>query len=56
MDETYIKVKGEWTYLYRSVDKLGKTLDFMLSKRGNKTAAAKFFARALEVNGLPGRS
>jgi len=47
---------GEWTYLYRAVDKLGKTLDFMLSKRGNKTAAAKFFARALEVNGLPGRS
>ena len=44
------------TYLYRAVDKLGKTLDFMLSKRGNKTAAAKFFARALEVNGLPGRS
>ena len=53
MDETYIKVKGEWTYLYRSVDKLGKTLDFMLSKRRNKTTATKFFARALEVNGLP---
>lgn len=53
MDETYIKVKGEWFYLYRAVDKLGKTLDFMLSKRRNKTAATKFFARALEVNGLP---
>ena len=53
MDETYIKVKGEWVYLYRAVDKLGKTLDFMLSKRRNKTAATKFFARALEVNGLP---
>ncbi len=53
MDETYIKVKGEWTYLYRAVDKLGKTLDFMLSKRRNKAAATKFFARALEVNGLP---
>lgn len=39
MDETYIKVKGEWFYLYRAVDKLGKTLDFMLSKRRNKTAA-----------------
>ena len=33
MDETYIKVKGDWVYLYRAVDKLGKTLDFMLSKR-----------------------
>lgn len=53
MDETYIKVKGEWTYLYRAVDKHGKTLDFMLSKRRNKAAATKFFARALEVNGLP---
>jgi hypothetical protein len=53
MDETYIKVKGEWFYLYRAVDKLGKTLDFMLSKRRNKTAATKFFARALEVNWLP---
>lgn len=31
MDETYIKVKGAWTYLYRAVDRHGKTLDFMLS-------------------------
>ena len=53
MDETYIKVKGEWVYLYRAVDKLGKTLDFMLSKRRNKAAPTEFFARALEVNGLP---
>ena len=53
MDETYIKVKGAWVYLYRAVDKHGKTLDFMLSQRRNKPAATKFFARALEVNGLP---
>ena len=53
MDETYIQVKGEWTYLYRAVDKFSKTIDFMLSKRRNKTAATKFFARALEVNGRP---
>ena len=53
MDETYIRVKGEWVYLYRAVDKFGKTLDFMLSRRRNKKAATKFFARALEVNGLP---
>lgn len=52
MDETYIRVKGEWVYLYRAVDKFGKTLDFMLSKRRNKPTATKFFARALEVNGL----
>lgn len=55
MDETYIKVNGEWVYLYRAVDKLGKTLDFMLSKRRNKAEAAKFFARALEVNGMPSK-
>jgi putative transposase len=54
-DETYIRVKGKWTYLYRAVDKLGKTLDFMLPERRNKAAATKFFARALEVNGLPRR-
>ena len=33
MDETYIKVKGKWTYLYRAVDSQGDTLDFMLSER-----------------------
>jgi putative transposase len=53
MDETYIKVKGTWVYLYRAVDKYGKTLDFMLSPRRNKPAATNFFARMLEVNGLP---
>lgn len=53
MDEIYIKVKGEWVYLYRAVDKLGKTLDFMLSTRRKKAAATKFFARPLEVNDLP---
>ena len=53
MDETQIKVKGTWVYLCRAVDKHGKTLDFMLSERRNKLAATRFFARMLEVNGLP---
>lgn len=53
MDETYVRVKGEWAYLYRAVDKHGKTLDFMLSKPRNKAAATKVFERALEVNALP---
>ena len=36
MDKTYIKVKGKWMYLYRTVDKHGKTPDFILSKRRDK--------------------
>ena len=39
MDETYIKVKGAWMYLYRAVDKEGNTVDFLLTKRRNKRAA-----------------
>jgi len=55
MDETYIKVKGRWTYYYRAVDKTGKTLDFMLSERRNKAAARRFFKRAIDTNGVPVR-
>tara|TARA_B100000780_G_scaffold271042_1_gene231553 strand:+ start:2584 stop:3102 length:519 start_codon:yes stop_codon:yes gene_type:complete len=55
MDETYIKVKGKWTYLYRAIDKHGKTLDFMLSKRREKAAARLFFRCAIETNGVPSR-
>ena len=55
MDETYIKVKGKWAYLYRAVDKHGKTLDFMLSKRRDKAAARRFFKPAIKVNGVPHR-
>ncbi len=36
MDETYIKVKGVWTYLYRAVDKSGKTIDFLLTEKRDK--------------------
>ncbi len=53
LDESFIKMKGTWVYLYRAVDKHGKTLDFMLSERRNKPAATRFFARTLEVNGPP---
>jgi transposase-like protein len=48
VDETYIKVKGKWTYLYRAVDSNGDTLDFMLSKKRNKKAATKFFKKVLK--------
>ncbi len=47
VDETYIKVKGVWTYLYRAVDSLGQTIDFLLSARRNADAAKRFFRKAL---------
>ena len=47
VDETYIKVKGAWTYLYRAVDSLGQTIDFRLSVRRDAEAAKCFFRKAL---------
>ena len=43
VDETYIKVKGKWKYLYRAVDSHGMTKDFMLSAKRDKKAAVKIF-------------
>ena len=42
MDETYIKVKGQWRYLYRAVDKTGQTIDFLLTEERDKQAASGF--------------
>ena len=53
MDETYIKVKGEWKYLYRAVDKHGKTIDFLLTEQRDKEAALRFLKKAIRRNGLP---
>jgi putative transposase len=55
MDETYIKVRGKWTYLYRAVDRDGQTLDFLLSERRDLAAARRFFKRAIGTNGVPDR-
>jgi putative transposase len=55
MDETYIRVKGKWTYLYRAVDRDGQTLDFLLSNRRDLSAARRFFKRAIGTNGVPDR-
>jgi IS6 family transposase len=49
-DETYIKVKGHWTYLYRAVDSTGKTIDFMLSEKRDAKAAERFFQKALSLD------
>jgi transposase-like protein len=48
VDETYIKVKGEWAYLYRAVDKLGNTIDFYLSPTRSTKAARRFLGKALK--------
>ncbi len=53
VDETYIKVKGEWVYLYRAVDKAGETVDFYLSKHRDIEAAKAFFRKAILHNGPP---
>ena len=53
MDETYVKVKGQWMYLYRAVDKSGQTVDFMLSEKRDRKSARRFFRQAIATNGIP---
>jgi len=48
VDETYVKIKGRWTYLYRAVDKEGKTVDFLLRAKRDVAAANAFFRRAFK--------
>jgi putative transposase len=53
MDETYIRVKGVWRYLYRAVDKDGETIDFLLTEHRDTEAALRFRKKAIRRNGLP---
>ncbi|MCX4149996.1 MULTISPECIES: IS6 family transposase [Paraburkholderia] len=53
MDETYVKVRGEWRYLYRAVDKEGNTVDFLLRARRDKAAAQRYFEKSIRQNGVP---
>ena len=53
MDETYIKVKGEWFYYYRAVDKFGDVIDYHLSPNRDEAAAKAFLNKAISNNGLP---
>ncbi|SDE61431.1 IS6 family transposase [Belnapia rosea] len=47
VDETYVRVKGRWMYLYRAVDSRGQTIDFLLSAKRDTDAAKRFFRKAL---------
>jgi transposase-like protein len=51
MDETYIKIRGGWVYLYRAVDREGKTVDFRLSTRRDVVAAKAFLRKAMKGQG-----
>jgi IS6 family transposase len=55
VDETYVRVKGKWRYLYRAVDSTGATLDFLLSAKQNAAAAKRFLAKALGERTIPRR-
>ncbi|MBF0299408.1 MAG: IS6 family transposase [Oligoflexia bacterium] len=53
VDKTYVKVNGEWKYLYRAMDKDGDTVDFLLTAKRDTKAAKKFFKKAIKRNGTP---
>jgi transposase-like protein len=53
VDETYIKIKGKWKYLYRAVDKAGETVDFLLRAHRDKAAAQRYFEKSIDQNGEP---
>ena len=53
MDETYVKVKGVWKYLYRAVDKAGATVDFLLTAKRDRKAALRFLRKAFGQHGTP---
>ena len=53
LDETYIRIKGDWRYLYRAVDKYGQTIDFLLTEQRDERAAMRFLTKAIRRHGVP---
>jgi putative transposase len=53
LDETYIRVRGHWRYLYRAVDKAGHTIDFLLTEQRDERAALRFLTKAIRCHHMP---
>jgi putative transposase len=53
LDEIYLKVKGQWRYFYRAVDKTGQTIDFLLTEQRDERAAMRFLTKAIRRHGVP---
>lgn len=53
MDETHVKVAGQWKYLYRAVDRDGDAIDFLLAAHRDTSAARRFFERAIDLHSVP---
>ena len=53
LDETYVKVRGQWKYLYRAVDKTNNTVDFLLTAKRDRKAARRFLDKAIGSSGVP---
>jgi len=53
LDETYVRIKGKWKYLYRAVDKAGDTVDFLLTAKRDRRAALRFLRKAIGRHGAP---
>jgi transposase-like protein len=53
MDDTYVRIRGRWKYLYRAVDKAGNTVDFLLTAKRVRRAAPRFLCEAVGQHGTP---
>jgi putative transposase len=53
MDGTYVRIRGQWKYLYRAVDKAGNTVDFLLTAKWDRKAALRFLYKAIGQHGAP---